>query len=113
MRVSTDPSDPAYVDDRPRRVWLNDREVDGWITADEFRRCVVTATGALHGSVLIERLPKVGEPVAEPAPTLDIGLSGISVAAAADPEPTTSFAPHVVVPVIAKAGKRDKKRGWR
>lgn len=111
MRVSTDPSDPAYVDDRPRRVWLNDREIDGWITADEFRRCVVTATGALHGSVLIERLPKVGEPVVEPAPMVDIGLSGISVAAPNEPVPAPSFAPSGVVPIKPGRLAKKQKRG--
>jgi hypothetical protein len=109
MRVSTDPADPAYIDARPRRVWLNDREVLDWTVADEFRRCVVTAAGVLNGSVLIERLPEPGAPVIESAVAECVGgLSGVFVAV---PEPTEapSFAPPVVVPVVAKPAKAAKK----
>jgi hypothetical protein len=76
MRVSSDPTDPAYIDARPRKVWCNEVEIEGWAVADEFRRCVITTDGKVHnGSVLIERLPDVpapaepAEPAAEPAPT--------------------------------------------
>lgn len=67
MRVSTDPTDPAYIDGRPRKVWLNDVEITGWIVADEFRRCVITEKGVMHGGVLIERFPVAleAEPVAD------------------------------------------------
>ena len=80
MRVSTDPTDPAYIDDRPRRAWVNDRLIEGWTVADEFRRCVITADGKVHnGAVLIERLPADGAPVAEapPAVPIDIGFIGM------------------------------------
>jgi hypothetical protein len=109
MRVSTDPADPAFIDDRQRRVWLNDREVADWIVADEFRRCVVTAAGVMNGSVLIERLPEPGAAVVAEAPAECAGgLSGVFVAI---PEPTEapSFAPAVVVPVVAKPPKAAKK----
>lgn len=58
MRISTDHNDPAYIDDRPRRVWCNDVEIEGWTVADEFRRCVITPTKVHNGSVRIERLPR-------------------------------------------------------
>jgi hypothetical protein len=68
IRVSTDPNDPHY-DERPRRVWCNDREVEGWTVADEFRRCVITPDGVIYGAVLVERLP---EPVGEDADLLEV-----------------------------------------
>lgn len=81
MRISTDPKDPAYVDGRARRAYLNGAEVTGWIVADEFRRCVVTAAGVMNGSVSIERLddePAEEAPAAiEPMPSNS--MSGVFV----------------------------------
>jgi hypothetical protein len=80
MRVSTDPTDAAYIDDRPRKAWLNDLEITGWIVADEFRRCVITAAGVMNGAVRIERLPSdAAEPVTEAAPESTSHLCGIFV----------------------------------
>jgi hypothetical protein len=45
MRVSTDPTDPAYIDARPRRAWCNDVLIEGWVIADEFRRFRGRASG--------------------------------------------------------------------
>jgi hypothetical protein len=56
MRVSTDPNDPAYIDARPRKAWVNDILIEGWTVADEFRRCVITPEKVHNGAVLIERL---------------------------------------------------------
>lgn len=109
MRISTDPSDPAFIDERPRRVWVNEKEIQGWITADEFRRCVVTAEGAIHGSVLIERLPEPGTPVVEAPAECVGGLSGVFVKVE-EPAPAPSFAvPTVAVkPAAMKAPSRKK-----
>lgn len=122
MRVSTDPTDPAYIDDRPRRVWLNDREIIGWTVADEFRRCVITPDGVLNGAVLIERLPEVGaldvttladnERKFMQAPVECVsGLSGISVKVEeATPEPVVTFTqPKVAVKPAAMSATKRKK----
>jgi hypothetical protein len=75
MRVSTDPTDPAFIDARPRRVWCNDAEVADWTVADDFRRCVITSDGKVHhGAVRIEQLPAEGVAVG----TVSFG-SGVSV----------------------------------
>jgi len=82
MRVSTDPNDPAYIDDRPRRVWCNDKLVEGWTVADEFRRVVVTPSKVYNGSVLVERLPTdptAPAPVVEPQAPINTGFSGMFV----------------------------------
>jgi hypothetical protein len=71
MRVSTDPTDPAYIDARPRKAWCNDIEVIGWTVADEFRRCVITPERVYNGSVRVERLPAVVDAPTE-WPTIDI-----------------------------------------
>lgn len=111
MRVSTDPTDPAYIDDRPRRVWLNDREIIGWTVADEFRRCVITPDGVLNGAVVIERLPEVGAAVVESVECVS-SLSGISVKAeglAPEPVSAASFAqPKVAVKPAAMTAKKRK-----
>ena len=65
MRISTDPADPDYIDERPRKVWCQDRLIGGWTLADEFRRVVITPAGVLNGPVLIERLASLGTMVAE------------------------------------------------
>lgn len=57
IRVSTDPQDPAYIDARPRKAWVNGVRIEGWTVADEFRRVVQTPAGNIHGAVSIERLP--------------------------------------------------------
>lgn len=80
MRVSTDPNDPAYVDDRPRKVWHRGVEVEDWVVADEFRRVIQTSDGrVINGDVRVERLPGVGEPVVEVAPSapIDTGFIGM------------------------------------
>jgi hypothetical protein len=115
MRISTDPADPAYIDERPRRVTVNDREVDGWAVADEFRRCVILADGrVLTGSVGIERLvgdgrgPKTEEVPAPEAP-IATGFSGVLVhvpdapVATPAPVPAPKAAP-------AQPGKKHKHR---
>lgn len=119
MRVSTDPTDPAYISDQPRRVWVNDREITGWTVADEFRRCVITPDGVLNGAVMIERLPSdAAEPVEAPAPEANNNLCGMFVAApkakaepAPEPEPAApSFAvPAVTVKPAAMSAKKRKK----
>ena len=93
MRVSTDPKDPAFLDDRPRRAWCNDVEIEGWTVADEFRRCVVTPTKVHNGSVRIERLPDDYVPnftVSPPEPPIDSGFTVMFVSdkPAATPAPT-------------------------
>jgi hypothetical protein len=82
MRISTDPTDPAYIDDRPRKVWLNEVEIVGWIVADEFRRCVITGKGVMNGGVLIERLPDewqaiTGDGSGVALPPIDANFSGM------------------------------------
>jgi hypothetical protein len=76
MRVSTDPTDPAYIDARPRKAWCNDILIEGWTVADEFRRVVITPEKVHHGSVRIERLGNVIEPWLPSLETVD-GLSPI------------------------------------
>jgi hypothetical protein len=107
MRVSTDPTDPAYIDERPRRAWVNDVLIEGWVIADEFRRCVITLDGKVHnGAVLIERLPDAGEPAAmlfdRPEPP----------AGPVEPMLVKVEEPPVVVdiPVPAKTAKHKAKR---
>jgi hypothetical protein len=116
MRVSTDPNDPAYIDDRPRRVWVNDREVIGWIVADEFRRCAITPSGVINGAVLIERLPDdAPEPVVEPQPIPINSLSGIfeyvpdTPKAAEAPAPVEAPAPTYAAPVVKVTPKASAK----
>lgn len=87
MRVSTDPTDPAYVDDRPRRAWCNDVEITDWTVADEFRRSVIDKAGKVHnGSVRVERLPDVVEVVVE-APVRTGDPEVVAVKLAADYKP--------------------------
>ena len=79
MRVSTDPTDQAYINDRPRKVWCNNVEIDGWTVADEFRRIVVTPEKVFNGAVRIERLPEDATEAESPAhvePPLTTGFSG-------------------------------------
>jgi hypothetical protein len=83
LRVSTDPNDPAYVDDRPRRVKCNDVEITDWAVADEFRRCVIRKDGrVINGSVWIERLaaePEAEVQIASVTPITDAGFVGMFV----------------------------------
>jgi hypothetical protein len=113
MRITKDPNDTAHFDDRPRRVWVNDREILDWTVADEFRRVVQTANSVHNGAVRIERLPEPGAPVVEPAPVAGTDLTGMFVAVP-DPKPE---APKVEEPkpqanpvpqYSPKAGKRRK-----
>jgi hypothetical protein len=98
MRISTDPTDPAYIDDRPRRVTVNDVEVTDWLIADEFRRSVVLKSGkVLNGCVGIERLADEGAAPVEAVVDTPIatGFSGMFVSvqdapAAATPAPTAA-----------------------
>lgn len=119
MRASIDPNDPAYIDDRPRRVWLNDAEIPDWSVADEFRRCVIRKDGkVLNGSVLIERLPADKAEAPAPAPSaapISTGFSGVFVpdtpAATPAPSPTATPAPPAAPhPARAGQGKIHKKR---
>lgn len=102
MRVSKDEADKAYSPTaNQRRVWSNDQEVLNWITADEFRRVVITSDGRVHnGSVRIERLPEDRppevhvDPAPEPTMPADVGFAGAGlvfvkpqVQPAAAPEP--------------------------
>lgn len=118
MRISTDPNDPAYVDERPRRVWCNDIEVAGWTVADEFRRCVITADGKVyHGSIRIERLQD-GEVEAEtPAAEMPFNacFSGVFVNVPdMKPEPESieqaSRVAAVITPVAAPNFKSKGRR---
>ncbi len=59
MRVSKDKDDSAY-DARERKVFISEKPVENWISADEFRRVIVLADGkAIFGDVYIERLPEL------------------------------------------------------
>jgi hypothetical protein len=109
MRVSTDPTDPAYIDDRPRKVWLNDALIEGWIIADEFRRCVITKAGVLNGGVLIERLDSdAAEPVIEEAPESTSHLCGMFVSM--PDKPIVTVESVAVAPVAQPVQRKNKKR---
>jgi|GEM_PF-5581255 hypothetical protein len=104
MRISIDPNDPAYVDDRPRKVRVNDREVQDWAVADEFRRCVVLMDGqVLHGAVGIERLvgdhggPKAQDTVEASLDPIATGFVGVLVAEPA-PAPMPARTPAPTAP---------------
>lgn len=72
MRVSTDQSDKAYTE-VPHNVWCNDKPIDDWVTADDFRRCVITRDGTVHnGSV---RIAPVGEH--QESPPIQTGFVGV------------------------------------
>ncbi|MBT2326124.1 hypothetical protein J7E62_27730 [Variovorax paradoxus] len=114
MRVSTDPTDPAYIDARPRKAWCNDVLIEGWTVADEFRRCVITPEKVHNGAVLIERLPELGAitaesaaEVKEPAAPIDTGFIGMFEHVPDAPAPAVAPAP-VAAPVVpaVKHGKR-------
>lgn len=111
MRISTDPTDPAYIDERPRRVWVNNVEVLGWTVADEFRRCVITAAGVMNGAVLIERLAEPGAEVVAPPPECSTSLAGMLVKVEAAPDtPAPTFAvPAVPLKAAAMSAKKRKK----
>lgn len=103
MRISIDPTDPAFIDARPRRVWVNDAEVHGWIVADEFRRCAITATGIINGAVRIERLDEPGAPAAEAPAEASTSLAGMFVPvvdAAPAVEVVEATAPSFAVPTV-------------
>lgn len=107
MRISTDPTDPAYIDERPRRVWLNNVEVLRWIVADEFRRCVIAPgkhegdTVVMHGSVLIERLGEPGAEVVAPPAECSTSLAGMFVPVPkAAVEVVEAPAPTFAVPTV-------------
>jgi hypothetical protein len=109
MRISTDPNDPAFLDDRPRKVWCNDVEIEGWTVADEFRRCVITPTKVHNGSVRIERLADDYVPnftVAPPAPPIHAGFTGVFVN---DKPPAPTPAP-TQPPVPAKKTRAKRRR---
>lgn len=109
MRVSTDPADPAYIDDRPRAAWCNDRLIEGWVVADEFRRCVITANGKVHnGSVRVERLPAEIEDEVQTAsvtPITDAGFVGMFVNV-----PDVSPVPMPTAELPKRASVKAKKR---
>ena len=89
MRISTDPTDPAYIDERPRKAWCNDVEIAGWHTADEFRRVVITPERVHNGAVLIERLrDESAQPEPADAPLANAGFGGMFVHVP-DPKPAT------------------------
>jgi hypothetical protein len=114
MRVSTDPNDPAYIDDRQRKAWCNDVEIEGWTVADEFRRCVITPTKVHNGSVRIERLPDDYTPnfvvVEKPVePPINAGFSGMFVPEAKPAAPAAEAAPAAAKPK-AKTTKAKRRR---
>jgi hypothetical protein len=114
MRVSTDPKDPAYIDDRPRKAWCNDVEIEGWTVADEFRRCVITPQKVHNGAVRIERLPDDYTPnfvvVEKPVePPINAGFSGMFVPDAKPAAPAAKAAPAAAKPK-AKATKAKRRR---
>lgn len=107
MRISTDPKDHAFLDDRPRRVWCNDVEIEGWTVADEFRRVVITPTKVHNGSVRIERLSDDYTPnftVSPPEPPIHAGFTGMFVN---EPPPTPA---PTVAPVPVKKPKAKRRR---
>lgn len=96
MRVSKDPDDKAYSPTADqRRAWCNDQEILNWVTADEFRRCVITAEKVHNGSVRIERLPEdspqPSKVVVEVELPADVGFAGAGLVfekpLKAEPEP--------------------------
>ncbi len=113
MRITKDPTQTGQFDDRPRRAWVNDREIHGWIVADEFRRVVITADQVYNGAVRIERLPEVGQPAAEPAAEVRSDITGMFVAVP-DPKPEAPKVeapkpqPNPVPKFSPKAGKHRK-----
>lgn len=109
MRIAKDPADPAYIDDRPRRIWVNDREVLDWTVADEFRRVVQTPTGNLFGAVMIERLPEPGEPETPEQEELSTSICGMFVHAP-DPKPEPAPAAQPAKPAAKSTGKRKGRK---
>jgi hypothetical protein len=107
MRVSTDPTDKGYTT-TPYNVWCNDRPIDDWVSADDFRRCVITKDGKVHnGSVRIEA---VG--AAQPAaPAVNTGFSGVFEAEpkAAPPQPYAVTPQQQVTPTVKPAFKHKRK----
>jgi len=124
MRISTDPNDPSFIDDRLRRVTVNDVEVQDWILADEFRRVVILKSGkVLNGTVGIERLVEEQDshmsgtkwanrfpvdtslwPKEPQLPHIDTGFSGMFVV---EPKPTAAPTP---APTPAPAHPKHKRR---
>jgi hypothetical protein len=110
MRVSNDPGDRAY-DPQPRKVWCNDVEIEGWVTADEFRRVVITPEKVHHGVVGIERLPSDRPPDPPPPPivSVDTGFSGMFVNVPDEPaKPAEAPAPRMEVvesPILDADGR--------
>jgi hypothetical protein len=97
MRVSSDPTSPEY-NPRVLGVTLNDRQVQDWFIADDFRRCVILKDGkVLNGSVGFELAQNAAEPqetAVETAAPIDSGFSGVFVAAPdSTPAPTTAPTP--------------------
>lgn len=112
MRVSSDPTAAEY-NPRVRGVTLNDRQIEDWAIADDFRRCVVLSNGhVLNGAVGIQLEPG-DEPnfVLAPAPApIDTGFTGVFVPAAT-PAPTAAPtpAPTAAPTPAAKAPARKHK----
>jgi hypothetical protein len=112
LRVSKDPNDKAFSRTADqRRVWCNDREIHNWVSADEFRRSVVTKDGkALNGSVRIERLPEDSpQPIAVPesivaAMPIDCGFASAGMV----PEPKSMVAETVEMVEVASPGVPDE-----
>lgn len=106
MRVSKDPGDKAYSETAgQRRVWYRDQEVLSWITADEFRRVVITSDNrVLNGPVLIERLASDAPPPSEPEVIVPVntGFMGMLVHVP-DVKPESPKQIAVVEPVVEPA----------
>ena len=111
MRISTDPTDPAYIDDRPRKAWCNDVAIEGWHTADEFRRVVITPERVHNGAVLIERLrDESAAPEPADAPLANAGLGGM-FEHVHDPKPSVAEPATVTpAPKAKHAAPRVKRR---
>jgi hypothetical protein len=102
VRISTDPTDKGYTT-TPYNVWCNDRPIDNWRTADDFRRCVIVEDGSKDGKTLqgSVRIEPVG--AAKPAAPVNTGFVGVFEA-----EPKA--APQVAPPAAKPAFKHHKRK---
>ena len=110
MRISKDPDDKAFSPTAgERKVWHNDREVPNWITADEFRRVIVTPEKVLNGAVRIERLAEDGAPP-EPDLILEFPASaGFAGAGLVHEKPTQEKPEHPEHPEHPEAPEQSQK----
>ena len=132
MRISKDPNDEAYDDTAvKRRVWSRDQEVTDWLTADEFRRVVITMNGrVLNGACRIERIAEdspVPDPVEVVEPPVNTGFVGLGLVyvpdkakptpvgapvAAPAPEPTPEPTPELTLEPVPELIRVEPEHSW-